>query len=182
MEILINTKEKIVNLGLELIQTRGINGFSFADIAKVIDIKKASIHYYFPSKTDLIEAVLEKYSTNFFEALEQSTASTLKAKLEYYTSLYRMNLIEGRICLCSDLAMDTYNLNDSINNKVGDFFQKNISWLEKQFTEYKSSQKASEFFAGIQGAQLISRNQKRIDYFDEVIRKSIDDLLLSVEK
>ncbi|MGJ3587594.1 TetR/AcrR family transcriptional regulator, partial [Lactococcus lactis] len=76
MEILINTKEKIVNLGLELIQTRGINGFSFADIAKVIDIKKASIHYYFPSKTDLIEAVLEKYSTNFFEALEQSTAST----------------------------------------------------------------------------------------------------------
>ena len=77
MEILINTKEKIVNLGLELIQTRGINGFSFADIAKVIDIKKASIHYYFPSKTDLIEAVLEKYSTNFFEALEQSTASTL---------------------------------------------------------------------------------------------------------
>ena len=84
MEILINTKEKIVNLGLELIQTRGINGFSFADIAKVIDIKKASIHYYFPSKTDLIEAVLEKYSTNFFEALEQSTASTLKAKLEYY--------------------------------------------------------------------------------------------------
>lgn len=107
-----------------MIQTRGINGFSFADIAKVIDIKKASIHYYFPSKTDLIEAVLEKYSTNFFEALEQSTASTLKAKLEYYTSLYRMNLIEGRICLCSDLAMDTYNLNDSINNKVGDFFRK----------------------------------------------------------
>ena len=93
-----------------------------------------------------------------------------------------MNLIEGRICLCSDLAMDTYNLNDSINNKVGDFFQKNISWLEKQFTEYKSSQKASEFFAGIQGAQLISRNQKRIDYFDEIITKSIDDLLLSVEK
>ena len=84
---MINTKEKIVNLGLELIQTRGINGFSFADIAKVIDIKKSSIHYYFPSKTDLIEAVLEKYSTNFFEALEQSTASTLKAKLEYYTSL-----------------------------------------------------------------------------------------------
>lgn len=40
MEILINTKEKIVNLGLELIQTRGINGFSFADIAKVIDIKR----------------------------------------------------------------------------------------------------------------------------------------------
>lgn len=71
-----------------------------------------------------------------------------------------MNLMEGRICLCSDLAMDTYNLNDSINNKVGDFFQKNISWLEKQFTEYKSSQKPANFFAGIQGAQLISRNQK----------------------
>lgn len=177
-----STRDKIVSLGLELIQIKGINGFSFADIAKVINIKKASIHYYFPSKHDLIEAVLEKYSIDFFEALKASTASTLKEKLEYYIFLYRANLTEGRICLCTDLAMDTNNLSSDINAKVGSFFEKNLDWLQEQFSEDSEQKLASEFFASLQGAQLIARNQKSINYFDMVTANSIERILVTLNK
>ena len=64
-----NTETKILEIGLALIQERGINGFSFADIAERIGIKKASIHYYFPTKLDLVKGVLAYYKHNFFVSL-----------------------------------------------------------------------------------------------------------------
>ena len=40
-----------------LVQTRGYHAFSYADIAEEVGSRKASIHYYFPSKTDLGKAL-----------------------------------------------------------------------------------------------------------------------------
>lgn len=53
------TKEKIVTEAITFITTRGTNAFSYKDISKEIGIKTSSIHYYFPTKNDLIVAVLE---------------------------------------------------------------------------------------------------------------------------
>ena len=53
------TKEKIVTEAITFIMTRGTNAFSYKDISKEIGIKTSSIHYYFPTKNDLIVAVLE---------------------------------------------------------------------------------------------------------------------------
>lgn len=98
---------------------------------------------------------MEKYSIDFFEALKASTASTLKEKLEYYIFLYRANLTEGRICLCTDLAMDTNNLSSDINAKVGSFFEKNLAWLQEQFSEDSEQKLASEFLLACKERNLL---------------------------
>ena len=49
----ISKEDEILEVGQELIQTVGYDGFSYRDIADRVGIKSASVHYYFPAKTDL---------------------------------------------------------------------------------------------------------------------------------
>ena len=49
----ISTYNQILELANKYIQKVGFNAFSYSDLANEIGIKKASIHYHFPSKTDL---------------------------------------------------------------------------------------------------------------------------------
>ena len=78
------TKDDIVRIATDYIQRNGVSGFSYADIARKMNIKKPSIHYYFPVKSDLVRAAFEKYSTDFFETLRQGvvrhTASAKNSK------------------------------------------------------------------------------------------------------
>ena len=64
------TAEKILDLAEMLIQTRGCSAFSYQDISDVLKIRKASIHYHFESKTDLVIAVIDRYARKFDEAME----------------------------------------------------------------------------------------------------------------
>jgi len=48
-----DTAERILDIAQDLIQRRGFNAFSYHDIAAPMGIRKASIHYHFPSKADL---------------------------------------------------------------------------------------------------------------------------------
>jgi len=48
-----------VDLAEALIQSRGYSAFSYQDISDRLGIRKASIHYHFPSKTDLGVAALQ---------------------------------------------------------------------------------------------------------------------------
>jgi AcrR family transcriptional regulator len=52
------TREHIVRLADGLIREKGFNAFSYADIASVLEIRKAAIHYHFPTKSILGQAVM----------------------------------------------------------------------------------------------------------------------------
>ena len=45
-----NTRSQILDIAQNLIQKNGVNAMSYDDISKAISIRKASIHYYFPTK------------------------------------------------------------------------------------------------------------------------------------
>jgi hypothetical protein len=57
----INKSQTILDVGQRLTQTRGYNAFSYADIAEQVRIRKASIHYYYPSKADLGRKLVMRY-------------------------------------------------------------------------------------------------------------------------
>ena len=52
-----------------LVQVRGFNGFSYADVAAELKITKAALHYHFVGKAELGEALVARYATRFAEAL-----------------------------------------------------------------------------------------------------------------
>ena len=60
-----SVETSILDIAQTLAQTRGYNAFSYRDISEVIGIKTSSIHYYFPTKGDLGEALVRRYRDNF---------------------------------------------------------------------------------------------------------------------
>ena len=55
------TAERILDIAERLLQTRGFTNFSYADIAAELGITKASLHYHFPGKGELGQALISRY-------------------------------------------------------------------------------------------------------------------------
>lgn len=179
-----NTEAKIIEAGEELIQERGINGFSFADIANKVGIRKASIHYYFPTKLDLVKSVLEHYINHFFASLDERCChlNSLEEVLTAYTEQFKSSLQKNnQVCLCSMLSMESFSLDNELQQETNAFFNKNIWWLQKKLEEFQvpeeqAATKANHLFVVVQGVQLITQSSKDISYFDSIVSKEIDSI------
>src|SRR5262245_14765717 len=73
------TADTVLDVAERLAQTRGFNGFSYADVSAVVGVKTASLHYHFPSKADLGRALVERYSRAFQAALSEIGARDARA-------------------------------------------------------------------------------------------------------
>ncbi len=71
-----DTSQRILDTAERLVQTRGFNGFSYADIATTLGVTKASLHYHFPAKAELGQRLIERYEKNFLAALGAIDATT----------------------------------------------------------------------------------------------------------
>src|SRR3954468_24431978 len=93
---------RILDSAERLVQRRGFNGFSYADVAAELSITKASLHYHFPSKGTLGEALIVRYGERFAAALAAIDAAPgdTHAKLLAYADLYANVLEDQRMCLC----------------------------------------------------------------------------------
>ena len=127
------TAERILDIAERLVQVRGFNNFSYADIATELGVTKASLHYHFPGKAELGQALITRYSQRFYEALGQIDGDLpdARAKLEAYTNLYAEVLRGKRMCMCGILAAEYQTLPKPMRTAVIDFFDENQRWLAK---------------------------------------------------
>ena len=65
-----DTATRILDVAERLVQVRGFNAFSYADVAAELQITKAALHYHFASKADLGSALVARYTGDFIDALE----------------------------------------------------------------------------------------------------------------
>jgi len=66
-----DTATRVLDIATELVQRRGFNGFSYADIAAEIGTTKAALHYHFANKAALGDALVAGYSERFRAALDR---------------------------------------------------------------------------------------------------------------
>lgn len=127
------TAEGILDLAETLIQTRGYTAFSHQDIADALKIGKASIHYHFPSKTDLGLAVVDRYSQRFGAALAQIAADSKQssmAMLDHYVAPYlELAKTTDNVCLRGALASEMMALPGELRTRVDRFFREHQAWL-----------------------------------------------------
>src|SRR5258707_11031640 len=103
-----DTWQRILDIAERLVQTRGYNGFSYADIAESMKVTKASLHYHFPAKADLGSRLIERYERNFLSALGRidTEGKDARDKLRRYAAIYKGVLRADRMCLCGMLAAE----------------------------------------------------------------------------
>src|ERR1700678_3684908 len=95
------TSDRILAVAERLAQTRGFNGFSYADVATELAITKASLHYHFATKAELGRSLIVRYSARFEAALfEIDRVADARSKIYRYMQLYENVLVADRMCLC----------------------------------------------------------------------------------
>ena len=125
------TATRILDTAQRIVQMRGFNAFSYADVAEVMNVTKASLHYHFPSKAILGEALIQRYIADFkvaLSGLERASASSV-LQLHGYAAIYQSVLADHRCCFCCMLATDYMTLPPPMQAGVRMFFTYNRVWL-----------------------------------------------------
>ncbi len=163
------TAARILDVAEELVQVRGFNGFSYADIAAELQITKAALHYHFAGKAALGDALIARYADRFMGALASLDIAdgTASAKLDAYTGLYLQVLRNRKMCLCGMLAAEYQTLPQPMQDAVIVFFDQNESWLESVLEQGRDDgslhfagsarDAARMILGGLEGAMLIAR-------------------------
>ena|SRR6185312_13509658 len=179
------TRGRILDAAERLVQSRGFNGFSYADVASELGVTKASLHYHFPSKAELGEALIARYSARFVAALGQIDADGLApaAKLAAYAALYAQVLREERMCLCGMLAAEYETLPAPMRHAILSFFDHNQGWLRTVMEDGRADRSmsfdgtaedgAQTILGGLEGALLVARPYHDVGRFETAATRLI---------
>ena len=183
-----NTRSRILDAGERLVQVRGFNGFSYADVAAELSLTKASLHYHFPSKAELGEALIARYAERFAQALATIDANITHppAKLDAYASLYTEVLRQERMCLCGMLAAEYQTLPSPIRDAVVAFLDDNEAWLALVLEQGREdgslrfsntpADTARSIVSGLEGAMLVARPYGAIERFETAAAQLLGSL------
>jgi TetR/AcrR family transcriptional regulator, transcriptional repressor for nem operon len=172
------TAARILDLAEQLVQLHGFNGFSYADIAAELDIRKASVHHHFATKATLGGRLIERYRERFAAALADIERDSDGAgdALDRYTRLYAAALRDNRMCLCGMLAAEITALPRPLRNALRRFFDENEAWLARVLERGRRAgeltfagsapAQARLVLAALEGAMLVARSYGDPDRFD----------------
>jgi AcrR family transcriptional regulator len=165
-----STREQILDAAYELLLQRGMNGFSYRDIAEPLGVKNAAIHYHFPSKMDLVKSVIEEN----LQLLRRKTSGFMayggpaRPQLEGLFEFARSQCECGRpVCMVGALSVDYEELSDATRGVLDRFMHDSVAWLTKvletgrQQGEFdfrgEARPKAVSLLSMIQGARQLAR-------------------------
>ena len=183
-----DTAQRILDIAERLVQTRGFNGFSYADIAGALAVTKASLHYHFPTKAELGTRLIARYERAFLETLGEidRTAGDARAKLARYAKIYADVLRNNRMCLCGMLAAEYATLPKPMKDEMRHFFDENERWLVAVLEEGRQSgtlkfsgsslDVARALVGALEGAMMLARSYGEVARFEAVAGRLLTEL------
>ena len=177
------TAERMLDIAERLVQLRGFNNFSYADIAAELGITKASLHYHFRGKAELGQALIARYAERFSEALSRIDRDLpdARTKLEAYAGLYADVLRGKRMCMCGILAAEYQTLPEPMRTGVIRFFDENQRWLAVLLAQAQTDQTltftgstddvAQSILSTLEGAMLVSRPYGDLARFNATVQQ-----------
>ena len=182
------TADLVLDASERLVQTRGFNGFSYADVSAEVGITTASLHYHFPSKAELGRALVERYTATFQAALAAiaSREGRAASQLEGYARLYGEVLAADRMCLCGMLAAEYETLPGPVQRAIRGFFDANEAWLSHVLERGRADghlsfpggprEAARQWTSTLEGAMLLARPYRDVSRLTSVARRMIDEV------
>ncbi len=181
------TREKILELGEELILKRGYNAFSYQDISSELGIKNAAVHYYFPAKENLGTSIIKNNILRFEEMLDNMNTREFDewGQLEAFFKFYLKSNREDKICILGSLGSEFQSLSESTKRELQKMTGMIIEWLSsildkgrnKGLFKYIGDAKSrallilSCLVAGLQLARLMDKSD-----FKAIHLQLLDDL------
>jgi len=177
------TSDDILACARSLIVTGGYNGFSYADIADVVGIRKASIHHHFPSKAELVRTLVGRYREAAEEGianLEQGVAGPLE-QLRAYIGYWKACIGDASapFCVCAMLASELPILPEEVALEIRAYFRYLAGWLtavlergvqqKTMALAHAPAVEAEIFMATVHGAMLSARAYGDTEMFGNIM-------------
>jgi TetR/AcrR family transcriptional repressor of nem operon len=186
------TYDDILRCARSLLIEGGYNGFSYADIAKVVGIRNASIHHHFPTKSDLVRTLVARYREEAeagIAELERQVADPAD-QLRGYVGYWEACIVDASapLCLCALLASQIPVLPEEITLEVRAHFRTFSAWLTSVLERgarqgslhFSGTAKAEAeaFLASVHGAMLSARAYDDPSIFGVITRSLLQRLTI----
>ena len=128
------TRDEILEIATELVQTRGYSAFSYQDLSDRLGITKASIHYHFPRKEDLGNAVAAQYNADVRATLAETRQESDDpwVQLEGYVQ-FVLGIVEtqDRICAAGSVQSEINVVPKAMGESMCALVKSVIAWISE---------------------------------------------------
>jgi len=83
------TRQRILDAALDLFGARGVDAVSLDEIAREVGVRKQTVLYWFPSKDELVDAVLEAVAAELVVVIDAAVRSAADDPLERIDAVVR---------------------------------------------------------------------------------------------
>jgi AcrR family transcriptional regulator len=189
-----DTRERLIEAARVLFQNHGYGSTGVAQILKLAGAKSGSLYYFFPTKEDLLLAVLEKYKQMLWPVLLDPIFNRISDPIERIFGLldgYRQFIVMTNFtfgCPIGNLALELAHTHPNVRQLIAENFQ---GWRDAvqqcldeagdRFpTEVDRAQLASFVLTVMEGGVMQARSYQSLEPFDSAVtqlRDYIDRLL-----
>lgn len=183
-----NTRERLVMAAQELFLLQGYHATGVAQILKKAGVNSGSLYYYFPTKEDLLVAVLEFYYANIEPMLLDYCWKDVSDPIEkvfalldgYRQMLLMMEFNQG--CPIGNLALELANTHvrardlmvanfDQWVDKVRECFEQASDRLPEDLDKQAL---AMHVLTVMEGAVMLARSYRNLEPFDAAVQQLRD--------
>lgn len=189
-----STRDRLVEAARELFWKRGYTATGIAEVLKAANARAGSLYYFFPTKEDLLVAVLDKYTDMLGPFVLGPAFSRVSDPVErvfaildgYRRQLEATNFEHG--CPIGSLALELSNGHERARVKIGRNFELWLEAVQRCFDDAQgrlpqgtdTRRLAMLTLTSMEGAVMLARTFRSVDAYDDAItglRDYIDRLL-----
>jgi TetR/AcrR family transcriptional regulator, transcriptional repressor for nem operon len=160
----VDKRERLVEGAAELFYEQGVHPTTLADVAERADVPLGNVYYYFKTKDELVDAVLECRTAEVRETLhafgqKRTPQARLKALPQQWNAMSELVARYG--CPLGGLCSELGKRPGSLEGKSEGLFGLVIDWAEEQFRQLgrrDAHDLAFSLLARIQGAALLAQS------------------------
>jgi TetR/AcrR family transcriptional repressor of nem operon len=177
------TRERLISVALRLFGERGYQSTSVADVQREADCHSGSFYHFFPTKQDLLLAVLERYRTGIVPMLIEPAWADVDDPIERIFALlarYRMLLEMSHCtygCPIGSLALELHEPDPEVRQLLADNFTGWIDQVENCLIiarkdlgrEFDARRTACFVLTVMEGAVMQARTYRDLRPFDAAV-------------
>jgi AcrR family transcriptional regulator len=156
-------RDRLIDAACELLYRQGIETTTLADIAQLADVPLGNVYYYFKTKDEIIDAVVQSHletirvTLSSIEANHRTPKSRLKALVKVLAG--QRDLIAEYGCPQGSLCSEMNKRGSGSDHFAADLIRVPLMWVEDQFRQMgrrDAYELAVTLIATYQGTALLS--------------------------
>jgi TetR/AcrR family transcriptional repressor of nem operon len=182
------TRDRLVQAARDLFWKQGYASTGIAEILKAAEAHSGSLYYFFPTKEDLLLAVLEWYKANLWTMVINPVFERVSDPIERVFGIldgYRQGLLQTKFvngCPVGNLALELSNTHPSARKLIAENFS---GWRDAikqclddaagRLPEGTDSEQLALFVLNtMEGAVMLARSYRAIEPYDNAVTRLRD--------